>query len=179
MTSSCGLLAPLATLTWGHQYAVHQSSIKAMTVHSSSEDRTLLITGGDDNALAVSIVTTPSTPTESETEPLFISRCLPDAHASAINDVTVLQGTRQSGQAEYIIASSGNDQRAKIWSVQFSTSKQDVNAADIRVSLKADEYTAVADLSSIGVYSPGQLTETTKQRMVLCGVGMDMWDVNL
>ena len=170
-----------ATLAWEHRHVVHQSSVKAMASHEISKTSTLLVTGGDDNALSVSILTAPSAlaSTETESDPLFITKCLPGAHASAINDITVVQESRHADQAEFIIASSGNDQRVKIWSIRFSTSKQNMSSADIEVSLKKDAYTAVADLASMGVYNLEQLTDGTKQKLVLCGVGMDLWDVNL
>lgn len=167
-----------AALAWEHQYAVHQSSVKALAAHAISSTSTLLVTGGDDNALSISILATPSA-SAPESDLVFITKCLPHAHASAINDVTVFQESRHADRAEFIIGSSGNDQRAKIWLVQFSTSTQVGSAADIKVSLKKDAYTAVADLSSMGVYNPEPHEGTTMQKLVLCGVGMDMWDVNL
>ncbi|KAL1957609.1 hypothetical protein VTO42DRAFT_5720 [Malbranchea cinnamomea] len=170
-----GLPTSPALLSWQQRHSIHQSSIKAMTLQHLSNGQLMLITGGDDNALAISLLTVASSLTQSG--PSLSRALLAEAHVASINDVTILRGTVQGSKMQFIVASSGNDQRLKIWSVQVDTLRRDIQETSVGVSLLQDIYTAVADLSSMGVYSLGD--GTPNQRMVLCGVGMDFWDLSI
>ena len=177
------------SLIWRTQHHVHQSSIKSVTCLAVSETAYLIVTGGDDNALAFSILDDKASIT-TETEPHFATATLlPDAHASAINDITILQNTLRKQEANGVqtlnfqIASSGNDQRLKVWTVQMALPgiRVDGGAGSIRASLREDIYTAVADLSSMEAFTPAENSSAGDsgytEHLVLCGVGMDMWKV--
>lgn len=71
----------------------------------------------------------------------------------------------------FLVASSGNDQRIKLWSALV-----DSIDGDVQVSLQGDMYTAVADLSAIDQFTV-QASGQDREYLVLCGVGMEMWDV--
>lgn len=158
-----------------------------MTTFAVSEKVDLIITGGDDNALAFSILDRTLLPSTASESGGSTTTLLHDAHASAINDVTILRtGMRNQevdgeNNLEIQIASSGNDQRLKVWLVQIPLSGEGINTdtGRIRVSLREDVYTAVADLSCMGTFTPGDTIGDgwDAERMVLCGVGMDMWTV--
>jgi len=183
--------APLAPLemTWQSRHCIHQSSIKAMTTVVESDKELLIITGGDDNALSISRLSFPAS--ESQDTFSFFSTSHPRAHASAITAITILCQQRHSqdntiatdvpiSHSELLIATSGNDQQLKLWSVHVRISGQATNG--IEVSLLQDMYTAVADVSSIGSYSEEENCDDNiagvrrlRNKLVLCGVGMDMW----
>ncbi|EER23048.1 WD domain, G-beta repeat containing protein [Coccidioides posadasii C735 delta SOWgp] len=162
-------------LACGDRHAIHQSSIKVMEMLQVSETELLVLCGGDDNALSASMITLSSSyPTTSEDKPLFYSTLLPQAHASAITAIAVIGGIKYTKQGfDVSIASSGNDQRLKIWCVQVTRRTKD---PEIVVALKQDTYTAVADVSSIEVLTTSEAGEE-KNHLVVCGVGMDMWKV--
>ena len=185
--------APLAPLemTWRSRHCIHQSSIKAMTPVIESDKELLIITGGDDNALSISRL---SFPLSESQDTSFFSTSLPRAHASAITAIAILCQQRHNqdntivtdapiSQRELVIATSGNDQQLKLWSVNASLPGQATNG--IEVSLLQDTYTAVADVSSIGSYSEEENCDDSnagarrlRNKLVLCGVGMDMWLVD-
>ncbi|WEW59664.1 WD repeat-containing protein 6 [Emydomyces testavorans] len=99
-------------LECGYRHVIHQSSIKAMDVLRNSETDLLILCGGDDNALSVSITVLPQSP---EGSLLFASTWLPQAHASAINAVAVIGDVKhRDGGFSVMVASSGNDQRLKL-----------------------------------------------------------------
>jgi hypothetical protein len=150
--------------------------------YSISQDTSLIISGGDDNGLSVSIFTIPS-PAGVRRAADFATISLPDAHASAINDIAIIRA-KVSRQAEprlleVVAASSGNDQRLKIWSIQVDISDQDIEAGDVRVLLKEDVYTPVADLNCMAGFTTSRsaVADEAEWRLVLGGVGMEMWSV--
>jgi WD40 repeat protein len=174
-------LSPIP-LAWETRHQIHQSSVKAVAFYTISQDATLIISGGDDNALSISILAIPS-PAGVQPAVAFSTMSLPDAHASAINDIAILR-SRVSHQAEarmleVVAASSGNDQRLKIWSIQVDISDQDLKAGDARVLLKDDAYTPVADLNCMAAFATSRLagTDEAEWRLVLGGVGVEMWSV--
>ncbi|EEP77475.1 predicted protein [Uncinocarpus reesii 1704] len=160
-------------LEHSHRHPVHQSSIKAMELLQISETDLLVICGGDDNSLSVSRLTLSGS---TEGTASFTSTLLPRAHASAINAIAVIGGVgrRREGGFDVSIASSGNDQRLKIWFIQGSRQTQ---TADVTVTLRQDMYSAVADISSLEVLTSAE-DGREKHHLVVCGVGMDMWKVD-
>jgi hypothetical protein len=103
-------------------------------------------------------------------------------HQAWHKDNTTIAGT-SIVQSELVIATSGNDQRLKLWSVNVKIPAQGTNG--IEISLLQDMYTAVADISSIGYYREEEncdddtaAVRRLRNKLVLCGVGMDMWSVD-
>lgn len=77
---------------------------------------------------------------------------------------------------------SGNDQRLKLWSVNIDSARNSTDA--VNLILLRDVYTAVADLSCLAAFPCGNDDNDNehdrydlgvKNRVVMCGVGMDMW----
>ncbi|KAI1914197.1 WD repeat-containing protein 6 [Ophidiomyces ophidiicola] len=160
-------------LKYGKRYAVHRSSIKALEMLQISETDFLAFCGGDDNALSVSRLDFSGSESGEQGESYsFI--LLPQAHASAINAIAVIGDIRHLDDGyDVTIATSGNDQRLKIWSIHVCEPKDRA----ITLTPKRDLYTAVADISSMEVFTAngnGQI----QQYLVACGVGMDIWRVN-
>lgn len=162
-------------LKCGGRHALHQSSIKALELLQLSETDVLVFCGGDDNALSVSWIILPTTNAPHGTPTLF-TNLLPDAHASAINAITVIDGVKhhQNMDCSVNIASSGNDQRLKIWSVQVIPQADDQKLA---ITLIRNSYTGIADISSLDVWTIHD-NGTPADHLVVCGVGMDMWKVD-
>ncbi|KAG5288340.1 WD40 repeat-containing protein [Histoplasma ohiense] len=193
--SNDGLRQPKGTKTsteprsinWQHRYCIHQSSVKAMEISPLSNGECLIVTGGDDNAISVSRLGLGNGANSDRAKNSFSTISLPQAHASAVTAMSVLEkparlvSMRQQDYAvfELLIASTGNDQRLKLWLVEldFARSGED----GIRVSLLQDVYTSVADMSSMSSFRThigrGDNNElrTLKICLLLCGVGVDLW----
>lgn len=130
-------------------HKLHQNSITALQLHRLTAAHQLLVTGGDDNALAITIISTvpqPSTLHSSDTaqEYTFKSLLIPDAHAAALTALrviphphphpqfsqsttpTVTQSINASNQPHHrrlTILTAGNDQRIQLWTVSIDISR--------------------------------------------------------
>jgi WD40 repeat protein len=108
-----------------HRHRVHQNSIKVMFTVSlpskSGQRDQIVVTGGDDNALGLTLMrthtsggdATPSRPITS-----FQTLLIPKAHAAAVTAIclcTVSFSLSQEFRIRFL--STGNDQRVKLWSV--------------------------------------------------------------
>ena len=147
---------------------VHQSAVKCLDVQSlhsrsyaSSPNRTtVVVTGGDDNALGVTILTP-----DLDFRPYGLAR---NAHAAAINGLLLRPMLRiqaaQSGREEGMqIVTVSNDQRFKVWELDTNVRR----AAGLR--LVQDSYSGVAD--------PGAISDLSAQgeEIVIVGAGMETW----
>lgn len=150
---------------------IHQNSIKTMTAAPLPLDDTLLITGGDDGAVAFTRLNSLlDTPTSTST------LLIPKAHASAVTAITSLSPTptntnTASHAVSYRFASVGNDQRLKTWVVSIDQEQDGVMG--MKVMRETDVPTAVADASSLDV----DIDEEGRKRVVVAGIGMESWAV--
>lgn len=162
-----------SSVEWTIHHAIHTSSIKSLETTKLSATCQLLIGGGDDNSL--SITTFQQTATN---KPVLTTVSVPNAHASAITAIKILDITPQNdGTVSVVnIASSGNDQRVKLWRVSIDSSETGEEA--IRVSLDVDWYCAVADIAAMEVMELPSTCSTdysqVERVLVVAGVGMDM-----
>ncbi|GKT43105.1 regulator of V-ATPase in vacuolar membrane protein 1 [Colletotrichum spaethianum] len=138
-----------------HTARVHQSSVKALDVHSSSADKVVILTGGDDNALGI---TTLDLSADGGFAPVARAG-VRKAHAAAINGLTVLRATEDN--KEVVLATASNDQRVKMWKLTWRGGVEEV-------TLVADEYSGVADAGDVEVIGDG--------KVVVGGVGLEVWD---
>ncbi|KAI5304221.1 hypothetical protein KEM56_006726, partial [Ascosphaera pollenicola] len=143
-------------ITWQYRHRVHQSSIKALDMISPQTTSTttspfVLVTGGDDNSLAVtSIALTPSD-SENRFATSYISKGRSD-HAAAINDVSILfPADYASEKIGFQFASSGNDQQLKVFDVSLKMSDSDATQQMDATCLR-NVYTPVADVASVGCF---------------------------
>jgi WD repeat-containing protein 6 len=150
---------------------LHQSSIKALEVAATGTGgmlRHLVVTGGDDNALGVTILETSENSDEPQQPPNVIVKnksIVRRAHAAAINAVAILDHSQDDGNA--VVATASNDQRLKIW----GASGRDVAAGKgIPISLLEDRYSGVADAGALEV-----LDTNMSKRLLLAGVGLEIW----
>ncbi|KAG7044552.1 WD domain-containing protein [Colletotrichum scovillei] len=146
-----------------HTERIHQSSIKALDVHFTSDDRVVVLTGGDDNALGiVTLVSGSSSNSDSDNENdsgfETVTRAgVRKAHAAAINGLTVL-GER-GGRVDFVTVS--NDQRVKMWWLGWREGVEEI-------TLLADEYSGVADAGDVEIIGDG--------KVAVGGVGLEVWD---
>jgi hypothetical protein len=183
--TSAPLSTGIATLAWKQPLLIHQNNSQTMDKHSTALG-TLLVSGGDDGALAFVLVKrdpgsiSTCTPTgEAEQRdiyaapPVLVSR----AHASAVTACAILSAPRAGSDAEraeqrLFVLTSGNDEWVRLWSVQID----DADEGDA-VTVKRLERckTSVADVSSMAVLG----YDGRDARVVVCGVGMEVIKVEL
>ncbi|KAF4759769.1 hypothetical protein HAV15_006107 [Penicillium sp. str.  len=159
-------------------YTIKKSALKAKQTFDGSSispeniTSTVVVAGGDDNSLSVSLLRTnlPNTGTTAQVATVSI----PDAHAAAVTTVKVLNQqlsrdvTSNTESIKITVASSGNDYR--------------VNMVNLRGPCTGG---SVADIASLGlVHGPGNSlpaesqvpgSEIQKSRLVVCGVGIEMF----
>lgn len=162
-------------LTCSATRALHQSAIKSLSSCLLKNDTTLVVSGGDDNGLGISLITV----TES-----FEIRCerllIPRAHAAAVTATNILACVPSDANPlcyQILVATASNDQRAKLWGVDIDFGKEGVEA--IEVKRVANGYTSVADVSSMALYPDDVDSKQSATRILICGVGMELWDVKL
>lgn len=166
------------------RYQVHLNSIKSMEYIDISDSVKLIVFGGDDNALSVSLVNLKTADVLKDTEVITIS--IPDAHAASVTTIKVVpfpNETSQSSDSEkkFLVASSGNDHRIKVWSITVDLRKKGPDA--ISVVEKMNRYSPVADISSMDITrSPLQVDASRDStepdwKLLVCGVGMEMLDI--
>lgn len=163
---SVNVTSDVQPLKWELHHAVHTSSIKTLEHEEILPGYQILLSGGDDNSLSVTLVKL------DDDVRVVGSVCVANAHASAITEVNIL--SRRTDTATTIeIASSGNDQRVKLWSVVVDLTQEQV----ISICLKADRYSPVADIAAMDDMEIVDTAGTKKRVLVLGGVGMEMLTV--
>ncbi|EED16385.1 WD repeat protein [Talaromyces stipitatus ATCC 10500] len=156
------------TLKWELHHAIHASSIKALENGEVYPGYQVLVSGGDDNSLSITLVDL------NGGVRVVSSVRIVNAHASAITAVKILS-TRTDTTATLKIASSANDQRIKLWSVIIDLVKETSQEQVISVTLESDRYCPVADIAAMDdMEIADNATGTTEKLLVLGGVGMEM-----
>ncbi|KAI2681468.1 hypothetical protein DTO012A7_2823 [Penicillium roqueforti] len=165
------------------RYQIHSNSIKGMELVPISDTATVIVAGGDDNSLSVSLLRT--NPSDTGTNAQVATVSIPDAHAAAVTTVKVLNQqisrdiTSNTDTIQITVASSGNDHRIKIWSIAVDPTQPDTKGIIVRFLL--DTYSSVADISSMGLVRgprnglPTENHASSQLRLVICGVGMEMF----
>lgn len=150
---------------------LHQSTVKSLDMRSIAADggtSYLVVTGGDDDAIGVLHLYSPS-PTPSadpartrapryEIRSKFIVR---SAHAAAVTGLGIARLENEGRDAVLVTAS--NDQRVKTWRLVGWRS------ASPRVHLLDDRYSGVADAGDL---------EVVGERVLVAGVGIEIWGVS-
>ena len=154
---------------------VHQSSIKAIAKWKLTDSAWLIVTGGDDNALGICVVAMD----EETEEPKSSTLSIPRAHAAAITAVEILLGRSLHGsdnRFDLTVATASNDQRVKLWDIKVDMRKPGVQG--VRVRREANHFSAVADISSMAVLPSQDVDEERVVKILICGVGMEVWRVS-
>ncbi|CRL17047.1 WD40/YVTN repeat-like-containing domain [Penicillium camemberti] len=174
-------------ITCESRYQIHSNSIKGMELVPISDTATVVVAGGDDNSLSVSLLRTHPSNTGTNAHVATVS--IPDSHAAAATTVKVLNQqisrdvTSNTESIKITVASSGNDYRVKIWLITVDPAQPGTEGIIVR--FLRDTYSSVADIASLGlVHGPGNSlpaesqvpgSEIQQSRLVVCGVGIEMF----
>lgn len=160
------------SIKWQTHYAVHTSSIKTLEIEEISPGFHILVSGGDDDSLSATLVQEE----DSSRVHVVSSVSVSNAHASAITAVKILTTSTSNGMTTLEIASSGNDQRVKLWRIVV---KRDLEGDGMisSISLQTDRYCPVADIAAMDVMEVADATGIAKTGLVVCGVGISILGV--
>ncbi|KAL8691434.1 MAG: hypothetical protein Q9218_003336 [Villophora microphyllina] len=151
---------------------LHQSYIKSIFVVPTEIDgKYLIVSGGDDGALGITLVGfRPST-----VEPQYERLLIPKAHAAAVNAVVYVgkgyssARTNENHAYRHVLMSSGSDQKIKTWIITINYGPSRVLGLD--VDMIGDRFTSVADVAALAVTRIGP-----RVRVFVAGVGMERLD---
>lgn len=180
---------PIEGITCEGRYQIHSNSVKGMELVSLSDTATVIMAGGDDNSVSVSLLRT--SPQNAGTDTHVATISIPDAHTAAVTSVKVLRQqkvvdvTSSVSSTEITLVSSGNDHRVKIWSIIVDETKPGTDS--ISAKFLFDKYSAVADISSLGLVpsrghdvsadSNASDLQSIQTQLMVCGVGMELFDI--
>lgn len=139
---------------------VHRSSVKCLDTVLWGH-RIMIATGGDDNALALTILDVQPAPT-------WHTLIIPRSHASAINALLFLPGVG----SEVDLITTGNDQRVKSWRLLMDPNSQ--KGRDILVRRLGNDPSSVADSSCMSIWKDGNISQ-----ILIAGVGLETWGQDL
>ncbi|KAL4905398.1 WD40-repeat-containing domain protein [Aspergillus multicolor] len=151
------------------RHQIHSNCIKSIDMVQLSSTTTLLLAGGDDNAITLTLLHTDSEADRTATI------TIPDAHTASVNAVKAIEEslTSNGGKVQLNFASSGNDHRVKLWRV--SIDMQDRPVLDgVQVHNVLDRYSPVADISALDI-----VRDNGELKLFVCGVGMELFTVEL
>lgn len=182
---------------------IHQNAIKTLSykyTSSSSTPHLVVITGGDDNAIGITLYPlSPCNPDEEFTK--STSMLLPDAHAAAVTGISFLpdpsnlpnvsdEKTEKKGKKDknnqeketmYILSTS-TDQRVKTWRIGILSRNEGDGMCPADVEMLGDEFTAVSDIGDVALICEtdamgnGDGNGNEKgAKAVIVGNGMEIW----
>ena len=131
-----------------HRHRIHQNSIKAMTVIDLISYDKLIITGGDDNAIGLTLVHA-----STKHQPRFATLLIPRAHAAAVTATCVASAHHFASSTQIRFLSTSNDQRVKLWSVSVELDQMFASDAMSAVTVERvkDIGTSVADAAAMEI----------------------------
>ncbi|KXS97508.1 hypothetical protein AC578_4593 [Pseudocercospora eumusae] len=153
------------------RHKIHQNAILSMTTTAklANDHLDLIITGGDDNAIGLTILGDDDDDgMKKKKKKKKTCVVVPRAHAAAVTALAVVGGG--GGKEEdggFWLVTAGVDQRVKIWEIEVD------EGIGIKVKLLQERFTAVADVSCM----EAARLEDGQIGIVLCGVGMDVWRI--
>ncbi|KAI4156020.1 MAG: hypothetical protein LQ340_000583 [Diploschistes diacapsis] len=186
--------------------AVHQSSIKSLAFARLSPTSTLIVTGGDDNALGFSLVSMLRDSRGSGMFAKFAALLVPKAHASAINALSLAEISAELGSSEpnskssfeeqastgglcsFRLVSASNDQRLITWDVRVELSAARSSSATgsvhsdflgtelIHVFRNTSGRSLVADVDCMDTIQ-APYQHPKGHKVILAGVGLEIWDI--
>lgn len=170
-----GSASTIHHITWEKHHAMHASTIKTLEHGEIRPDLRVFVSGGDDNSLSIMLVKL-----DSDVRVLS-SISIANAHASAITAVKLISthscdSSEKSSATTWEVASTGNDQQVKTWSLVVDLEKEDSpHAQMISISLRSNRYCPVADIAAMDILEDyNSQTGTVKRKLVIGGVGMEM-----
>ncbi|KAL9010192.1 MAG: hypothetical protein Q9173_004855 [Seirophora scorigena] len=156
-----------ALLTSFHRHCIHQNTVKCISTmtSSSAQNELVLVSGGDDGALAITRLTFHS----GGTSPTCSTLLYPKAHATAINAIATLQTARGSPDV-HTFATLGNDQRVKTWCLE--TFSNEPGTKGLRLKKRRDRPTSVGDVAALVSLSTGRNGDE-EMGVLVAGIGME------
>ncbi|KAJ9605175.1 WD repeat-containing protein 6 [Cladophialophora chaetospira] len=164
---------------------VHQSSILAMDIMHLSPSTHLIATGGDDNALGITIFTCPESGTGRNRIRLR-TILIPNAHAGALTALKIIKFEVGAVETSALLVTVSNDQRFKIWRVSLDRentlgrSDQELGSdrlfEAVQVKLVGSVWTGVADVSGVEVVDEADASGCGN-RILVVGVGMELMSI--
>lgn len=153
--------------------SIHQSSIKAIATTEVTDNSWLVVSGGDDNALGFTILTTKDETSEYATSSLIV----PSAHGAAVNAIGIFKRNRVAGQQASLgmhVVTASNDQVVRLWDVMIDPRKPGIKGVAVR---KQGRYcSAVADISSVAIFArPRRDHQAGDIKILVSGVGTEVW----
>ncbi|KAI1081903.1 WD40 repeat-like protein [Whalleya microplaca] len=152
---------------------LHQSTIKALDIRRlstpSGGTAYLVVTGGDDDALGIVRIFSPSPSTRTpKAAPYIITRksIIRSAHGAAITGLAIARLENRGRDA--VVVSTSNDQRVRVWRLAGWESEQ------MRVQLVDERYSSVADSGALEVIDGGD-RDGDEVRALVVGVGVEVW----
>ncbi|ORZ08686.1 WD40-repeat-containing domain protein [Absidia repens] len=102
-------------------YQVHMSGVNALEVTEFDDDSLLIMTGGEDNAVAATLVN------KTDGQTLIDGPCIiANAHASSVNGIYIANSENKCHQT-FTVATVSTDQRLNIWSAALALDHSDTN----------------------------------------------------
>jgi WD40 repeat protein len=149
-------------------HKLHQNAIKSLDVTiSRAKEHIIVATGGDDNALGITIYRSENMGSRPR------SIILRSAHAAAVTGLCFVQedGILKDDQGkEMRIASSSNDQRVKEWSLRIG------REGEMELKKVGDVFTSVADAGDVAAFRGGGSAGDSK--VLIVGNGMEVFSVS-
>ncbi|KAF1990318.1 WD40 repeat-like protein [Aulographum hederae CBS 113979] len=160
---------------------LHKNAILCLSEHRLSPTTSLVITGGDDNALGITLI-------QHDTNLRIHKHRISRAHAAAVTGCLVLPGAiefKNNGRSEFecLVTTASNDQQLRAWKIVVDLNKWGPDAASsidaIQVTRLFTNYTGVADGSCLAVvkqygFVDAESSSKTKFHFLVCGVGMEV-----
>jgi len=155
---------------------IHQNAIicaQLVDCRDKSQDY-LLITGGDDNALAMTRFASWSQSSSPHSTRHTSTILLPRAHTAAVRAIAMKSRRVVGSVLELEIVTASNDQRLKTWLVRFDMSKHGVEG--LSVVKGGNLYTAVADIAGVDVIERQERETGDEQQDGIIAVAEESWD---
>ncbi|OCT54351.1 hypothetical protein CLCR_00764 [Cladophialophora carrionii] len=188
-------------------HKLHQSSILAMDIMAVGSKGHLVATGGDDNALALTTMSSSSRPSldpgdrrlgKEDGDRRFRTILIPSAHAAALTALKIVWLSSGSKSWSAWIITVANDQRVKVWRADVNLQEAFENSSEhteddvlfeaVQVELVGQAWTGVADVSGLEMVDENTRYATGAQghsiqacdracRVLVIGVGMEVVDI--
>ncbi|CAG8539255.1 557_t:CDS:10 [Ambispora gerdemannii] len=160
-------------------YKVHQSGVNCMEVRSVGRGKFIVITGGDDNAVTVTILYISSS--GSDVVVLDVYNML-DAHSSSIQGVHIINDTT--------FVSASLDQRLNVWNHVKNKISPDSKEKDYTFKLVASEFVNVCDPSAMGARQYVSISNdedqdhqdddrASKTQIAITGIGIELFEIRV
>jgi hypothetical protein len=157
---------------------IHQSSIKSWHIMELTSSTYLVCTGGDDNAMALTLIiinTTSDSPKPIEAS--IQSFIAPKAHAGAITAVRLWkvesqQAVSEAEKTQFRVVTVGADQRIKSWRLEL----QGDGLQGLKTTLISDEFTSIADPGCMDTLDSSDTDcsqNSQPSEIIVCGIGME------